>query len=303
MYPDVREVREEARRAWERFERRRIGVQERIGQSVPWWLVLIAGVFYLLSAPHTAATFDKLTPGWGWAAPVGVEFGLLYAAFRHRQQRAAGEKSPRTLRGLEMLLFGTAVIVNGAGSFVSVVEMSGLESASLGELWSRFGGLPAPSQVALLLVPLAALIIPVGTGVAGEGLAALILERREVGGLLEARWRVMQPEVEFFALRDAAIGAGISPAKAIGWAARISGAVLPGGEASGGVRPALSAPSETADKRTDGRTDKRTGAAERVRTYLETHPEAAEWSARALAEAVGVGKTTAADVLQEVRGG
>src|SRR5258706_9698239 len=42
---------------------------------------LVALVLYGLSAPHTASVFDKLTPGWGWIAPVGVEFGLLYRHF------------------------------------------------------------------------------------------------------------------------------------------------------------------------------------------------------------------------------
>jgi hypothetical protein len=60
--------------------------------SVPYWIVVVALVHYGLSAPHTAGVFDKLTPGWGFIAPIGVEFGLLYAAFRRRLARA--EKQP-----------------------------------------------------------------------------------------------------------------------------------------------------------------------------------------------------------------
>src|SRR5664279_3963708 len=82
--------------------------------------LLVALVLYGLSAPHTASIFDKLTPGWGWIAPIGVEFGLLYTAFCRRVARFASEKVTWTLWLLELLLFLTAMLVNGAGAFTSV---------------------------------------------------------------------------------------------------------------------------------------------------------------------------------------
>jgi hypothetical protein len=81
----------------------------------------VALVLYGLSAPHTAGVFDKLTPGWGWIAPIGVEFGLLYSAFRRRLARTRQEALPWTLWALECLLFLTAMLVNGAGAFTSVI--------------------------------------------------------------------------------------------------------------------------------------------------------------------------------------
>lgn len=90
---------------------------------------MVALVLYGLSAPHTASVFDKLTSGWGWIAPIGVEFGLLYKAFR-RDARATGEMVSWALWLLEALLFLTAMLVNGAGSFTSVIN-----SVSLEKLW------------------------------------------------------------------------------------------------------------------------------------------------------------------------
>lgn len=320
-FPDVRYVRAQARAIWEKQARRQIGIQERIGQSVPWWLMIIALVFFLLSAPHTASTFDKLTPGWGWVAPVGVEFGLLYAAFRRKQIASArtdirsGRRVPGTLMALEMLLFTTAVIVNGAGAFTAVVEQSRIADMSFADLGSNFGDQPAPVQVALVLVPLAALIIPVGTGVAGEGLAALILERREAGDIIEQRWRVVAAEIEFTALRDAAIAKGVSPGRSAKWAASIAN-----GAGAGAERPSVSAsvlpriadvigqadipalPHADGQKRTTPtRTrEKTTGARQRVLDYLKTNPDAVNLNVRDLAAAVGdVGKTVAAEVRKE----
>jgi transposase-like protein len=130
---------------------------------------LVALVLYGLSAPHTAGVFDKLTPGWGWIAPVGVEFGLLYAAFRRRLARSDHERLPWTLWALEILLFLTTMLVNGAGSFVSVIEASELNELSFTAIAVGFGNLPATSQAALIMALLSAFIIPIGALVAGDG--------------------------------------------------------------------------------------------------------------------------------------
>src|SRR5258708_2894829 len=78
---DVETIYRQERQRWLREDAPRLSVRELIANSVPYWIVLVAAVLYDLSAPHTASVFDKLTPGWGWIAPVGVEFGLLYRHF------------------------------------------------------------------------------------------------------------------------------------------------------------------------------------------------------------------------------
>lgn len=221
-WPNPQQVRQQARIEWERREGRRLGVQERIGQSVPWWLVAIAGAFFALSAPHTSHIFDRLTPGWGWVAPIAVELSLLYAAFRRRQIAQSEEAMPSGLRWLEIFAFIVSILVNGAGSFTAVVAGSADTSTlSIAQLAARFGALPAQSQIALMLAPLSAFIIPVGTWVAGEGVAALILERRQTGNVIDQMWTRVRVEIEFAALRDAAVNSGISPGQASKWAAQL----------------------------------------------------------------------------------
>jgi hypothetical protein len=90
--------------------------------------------------------FDKLTPGWGFIALVGVEFGLRYAAFRRRLAKAEKELLPWTLWALEILLLLTAMLVNGARAFTSMVAAVKLESFSFSSIAKEFGNLPPPPR-------------------------------------------------------------------------------------------------------------------------------------------------------------
>src|SRR5476651_582815 len=92
---NVEAIYRQERQRWMREEAPRKSLRDMIAESVPYWIILVALVLYGLSAPHTASIFDKLTPGWGWIAPIGVEFGLLYTAFRRRVARFASEKLGR----------------------------------------------------------------------------------------------------------------------------------------------------------------------------------------------------------------
>jgi hypothetical protein len=254
-------------------------------------------VFFALSAPHTARVFELLTPDFGYVAPIGVEFGLLYAAFRRKQSRMSGQKVPKTVWTLEILLFLTAIVVNGAGSLQAVVSSAGLDEKSMGTILEQFASLPATNQVALLLVPIAALIIPVGTSVAGEGLATLFLESDHDRELIEKKWQAVAPQLEFEALRDTALSLGVSPNRANRWAAGItnyglsvhpSSTVRPDGE-----RTVADTPGQPVDKSQSAR--------ERVFSTLEMNPEAITLSVRKLAELSGVGKSAAADYLSEYK--
>src|SRR3972149_9308329 len=88
---DMETIYRQEHRRWLKEEAPRQSFRDLLTGSVPYWIVLVALVLYGLSAPHTAGVFDKLTPGWGFIAPVGVEFGLLYAAFRRRLAQAEQE--------------------------------------------------------------------------------------------------------------------------------------------------------------------------------------------------------------------
>lgn len=193
---DLQTIYRQERQRWLREEAPRKSVREGIAESVPYWIILVALVLFGLSAPHTSGVFDKLTPGWGWLAPIGVEFGLLYTAFRRRLINVSKLPLPWTLLALEILLFLTAMLVNGAGSFTSVVAATQLDSLSFTAIIEGFGLLPATSQAALIMAVLSAFIIPIGTLVAGDGLAALALEQQLDTNFSEQRWQ----EVEFMVI-------------------------------------------------------------------------------------------------------
>src|SRR5450631_3512272 len=190
---NVEAIYRQERQRWMREEAPRRSLRDHIAESVPYWIILVALVLYGLSAPHTAAVFDRLTAGWGWIAPIGVEFGLLYTAFRRRLAKHMREPVSWTLWTLECLLFLTAMLVNGAGAFTSVVASIQLNALSFAAIVERFGDLPATSQAALVMAALSAFIIPIGALVTGEGLATLVLERRGSSDFQQLRWR----EVEF----------------------------------------------------------------------------------------------------------
>src|SRR5271165_3532218 len=137
---DIEAIYRQERQRWLHDEAPRKSLRDHIAESVPYWIILVALVLYGLSAPHAASVFDKLTPGWGWIAPIGVEFGLLYTAFRRRVARAASEQVSWTLWLLEVLLFLTAMLVNGAGAFTSVVSSANLDKLSFTALTEQFGG-------------------------------------------------------------------------------------------------------------------------------------------------------------------
>ena len=184
MELDMIQLEQRARRRWERQFKKRRTLIELIALTVPWWVVAIAASFFLLSMNHTAQMFDRAAPGFGWFAPIGVEFALMFTAFRRRQMG----KISKSLATLEVLAFCLAVYVNGAGSLISVVSGTTLSGLTISGLLLSFSGLPATSQAALFLVPFFALVIPIGTKVAGEGIAELIAERKANGDLLTNEW-------------------------------------------------------------------------------------------------------------------
>jgi len=84
------------------------------------------------------------SPPAGALSPLSaLEFGLLYAAFRRRLAKAKKQPLPWTLWALEALLFLTAMLVNGAGSFSSVIAVIHLDTPSFAAIADQFGQLHA----------------------------------------------------------------------------------------------------------------------------------------------------------------
>lgn len=302
---DMETIYREERRRWMREEAPRPSFRDIVADSVPYWIVIVALVLFGLSAPHTAEIFNMLTPGWGFIAPVGVEFGLLYAAFRRRLAKAQQHSLPWTLWAMEILLFVTAILVNGAGSFVSVVAANSLESLSFSAIATNFDALPATSQAALIMAALAAFIIPIGTLVAGDGLADLTLERRERIDFRERHWQEAEFTVVYRAVFVRYMQAGLDERDARRRSlSEVKGYLVTGRPSA--VR-LLSEGNGQAGQR-GHRANEYGGVKERVREYLDTYPELEGRSVnQVLSElhsaGVKAGRTTVAEVLAERRNG
>ncbi|MCZ2078935.1 MAG: hypothetical protein LC130_28545 [Bryobacterales bacterium] len=208
---DLPAIRKRARKEWEAEIKAHRTFAEKVSETVPFWLPIIALVFFLLSLPHTASTFAKVTPILGYVAPAGIEFGLLYTSF---YRRTSGRDW--LVLFFEVFLLGVSIVVNFIGSLENVVRSAGaaFEGMPVTDLLAQLPDLPAPYQAALIMVPAAALIIPIGTIVTGEGLAKMVNERRIKGDPLSQRWAVEGPAVEFTAIKDAAMMGGMTEGKA-----------------------------------------------------------------------------------------
>jgi hypothetical protein len=308
---DLQKLYRDEQKRWLHEEAPRRSFRDILPGSVPYWIVLVALVLYGLSAPHTAGVFDKLTPGWGFIAPVGVEFGLLYSAFRRRLAKAEQQPLPWTLWALEILLFLTAMLVNGAGSFSSVVTAVQLDTLSFSSIVEVFGNLPATSQAALVMALLSAFIIPIGALVAGDGLAALGLERRTTTDSKEQAWQDVEFTIIYRALYGRYLLQGIAQAEARQKAYGEVRGYLGKGNPSA-IRQ-LSAPNgqtrqtvQGSGHPTNGQTGRNGQIKASVHAYLDSHPSLEALSVNqvltALKEAgIQAGRTTVADVLQKRR--
>lgn len=301
---DLQTIYRQERQRWLREEAPRKSVREGIAESVPYWIILVALVLFGLSAPHTAGVFDKLTPGWGWLAPIGVEFGLLYTAFRRRLINTSKLPLPWTLWALEVLLFLTAMLVNGAGSFTSVVAATRLDSLSFTAIIEGFGQLPATSQAALIMAVLSAFIIPIGTLVAGDGLAALALEQQIGTNFREQRWQDVEFTVIYRAVFVRYMQQGLPERDARQRAAtEVRGYLGKGSIPTSGTK-LLSAPNTENGQQANGQNGHGGRVRANIHAHLDANPDLEQLSVNQVlvqlhAANIKAGRTTVAEVLQE----
>lgn len=303
-YPNVAEVRQRAREDWEHQQKQRKSRIEKISGWIDYWIIFFVLSFVLLSIPHTVKVFDMITPTFGKPAFIGLEVGLLYRSFRGKIARKRDEQLHLSLRLLGWLMFVVLIVANGAGSFIAIADsQQAIDGLSLAQLLDSWPQLPAQAQIALILVPLAAIMIPVGTIVGGEGLAALFLEVREEGNPLDEQWQEVAQDVEFLALRDAALALGHSPKTANKWAAQVVDMDAVSNSVPLSVRPDMSAErkgSDTVGHNTGQGYSKQMSAVDMANAYLDNHGDPGV-TVREFAEMVGIGKTTAANVLRDYR--
>ena len=200
------------------------------------------------------------------------------------------------------------MLVNGAGAFSSVVSAVQLESLSFSSIIEAFGNLPATSQAALVMALLSAFIIPIGALVAGDGLAALALERRTATDHREQAWQEVEFTVIYRALYGRYLQQGIPQVEARQKAhSEVRGYLGKGSGQVSAVRQ-LSAPTgqteQDSGQPTNGHSGRNRQVKAGVHAYLDTHPDLEALSVNqvltALKDAgVQAGRTTVADVLQE----
>lgn len=215
--------------------KKQASIQEKVALSVPWWLIIIAAGLFALSAGHTVGVFLQLS-SLGYAGPFVVEFALLWAAFARVSGQRDNTQVSLALRGLEVLAFIMAIFVNGIGAAERVASLVGIGQFSFTALAAQFGSLPFTTQAIVFLVPLFALFIPIGTWVAGEGLAGLFLKQRQTGTLLDQKWRENEPLEVYRVLYQAFVQNNMKPAQARRQAQSIARGLSAG--AAAGLLPA-----------------------------------------------------------------
>lgn len=204
---DIAAINKAERERYLREEAPKRNLSEWFGLFTPWAICLVFVAFYAQSAQHTSYVLDQLAPGVGWAAPIGVEAGLIYLAFRQRQLAALQPKREMVLR---WLLFLTAVLTNFAGALFDVTATSKLTGKSAGDILSTFAALPAPTQAALLMVVIMAFIVPIVCEVAGHGIADLVFTEKR-NAYREEHWKRVEIKVTFQAVYNIYIQAGTPP--------------------------------------------------------------------------------------------
>jgi hypothetical protein len=216
---NIDEVSEGARKEWDKRQRGRRRVEQWVIRLLPVGMIVMAVVFYLLSAPHTSFLLNLITPGRGDIAPIGWEFGIIIvAAFI-----AAGWNNWLT-KSILWTLLGLSVLINIAGGFIAVINANEIELASetVGGLLGRVGELPATYQIVLLLTLPIGFVIPIIAKFTGEAVVKMTL------GLVrfetqndDERWIQERPMVVHSALMQAAIKMGAGAKTAGNWAAAV----------------------------------------------------------------------------------
>ncbi len=208
---------EDARQEWQKRENKRRSLEKWLVRLIPIGLIIMAVVFYLLSAPHTAGIVNIITPEYGKLAPIAWELGIVIVSALIE----AGWRKTMVFALLWTLVL-MSVFINIAGAFIAVIESgssAALSSDTFLQLLERYGGLPATYQVVLFLVVPIGAVIPLMAKAVGEILIKLAMGRVKLETESdEMRWIKERTRVVYGALFNAALKAGAGTATAGNWA-------------------------------------------------------------------------------------
>lgn len=301
---NVEAMRESAReRFFAKHRKRRklkeLSFRELIEASVPNWLIIVAFALFLLSAPHTVRMFNMLTPGFGGAGVLLCEFGLLYIAFRRRMEMKNNSKLPLPLWGLLALLFITAVIVNGAGALLAVIDATGTQELSMQNILDKLGTMSVVSQVGLSLVPFVAFIIPIGSVIAGEGLASFVLEGKKSDEDVVNEWNETEQISTYHIAFSYLVQQGMNARDA----KRKAGAAVKNYFADQGKKSAPADNEGTTKRRSvpAATRQRRADAKMAARKYFEEHPEFVTKPSRQIERVTGISRTVINKVQRDMK--
>lgn len=214
------DIEEEARKKWDKQEKARRGLSQVVVSLMPLLVLVMMAVFYLLSAPHTAELLDKITPGYGWVAPIGFELGvLIVSALRELGWKHADWRRDPSRFILGLLMF-ISITINVFGGFIAIVTKdSALKLSTVQDLLGALPTLPATSQILLigLVIPIG-IVIPIMAWYSGETLIKLALGRIQLSAENgEDRWLKDRRKILQQALFTEAIKHGAGQATAGQW--------------------------------------------------------------------------------------
>jgi hypothetical protein len=217
---DIQAEQDSARSAFEAQQSRRRSLNGWLVVLLPWSQLIVFVVFYLLSAPHTVYLVERITPGAGKLAPVGLELGVIFVA----AMRQKGWRNALTF-GVLWALMVVNVIINVGGGFIAVVQSATAQDMgqlTLPQIMGRFGTLPAEYQILFPLVVIIGALVPVMGKFSGEAVIKLATGEIKLESVtVEDLWLKEQPGQVKSALMRAALKKGAGARTAGAWAQRI----------------------------------------------------------------------------------
>lgn len=217
---DIQAEQDSARSAFEAQQSRRRNLNGWLVVLLPWSQLIVFAVFYLLSAPHTVYLVERITPGAGKLAPIGLELGVIFVA----AMRQKGWRNLLTFGVLWSLML-VNVIINVGGGFIAVVQSATAQDMTrltLPEIMGRFGTLPAEYQILFPLVVIIGALVPVMGKFSGEAMIKLATGEIKLESVsVEDLWLKEQPTQVKSALMRAALKKGAGARTAGAWAQRI----------------------------------------------------------------------------------
>ena len=212
------EVIEDAESQWRNKQANRNKFAKWLDWFIKIALPIVAIVFYLQSAPHTAGMANRLTRGFGLTAPVGFEFMIfLLSVAMDRGLRKDGLK---VFYVVAIVLTATLTI---GGSIFSVMETAGNEMVekSFTEILDTFFTLPFINQFLLIFVIPYGIFVTLSAKIIAElgiGVVTGDIQLNKSDDNIELKWTNAQTDVYKNALYLAATKAGVSPKLAAKWA-------------------------------------------------------------------------------------